>query len=489
MDYRNNIRDTLLNLDSKELKERKYVKQDFHFFMGKCKETEDVLVDTDKLGQSWLSSDDIDYIPTEDIRNKVKPLLRKQARFMFSKEPDLQFKPYVPQDKDKCEELRQFIDGILEDNSFWSNTLKAFLNCTVKKRILLRLEVNPSEPINIFYEDIKDFSYTSNSNTKKVETITIVKVDPTTELLEVYKQIWLKYTYYMDGENCKVNIQSFKGNILDKPFIEETQDTKLSRLPAWLIINGGLLNEKFGESDIGDLKSPQNQYNRKISDFADALRFNMFPQTVTVDATADSVNKMSIAPNSLAPLVSVENKTATAQKLESNFTSSEPVESFLKRIEKDMHDILSIPQQEELVNIPSAKAMKYMYNDLIARCEEKWQDWENPINQMIKLIIESCTKFNCYPNWKEEWNNLDFKIILKHNYPIPEDLEDKKNLGMSEVNANLKSRKTYIKEFGNVEDFDGEWKEILQEMQQINEVESDQFIISDNTSGDVNGNQ
>lgn len=482
MDYKNNIRDTLLNLNSKELKERKHVKQDFYFFMGKCKETEDALVDTDKLGQSWLSADDIDYIPTEDIRNKVKPLLRKQARFMFSKAPDLQFKPYNINDKDKCEELRQFIDKIFADNSFWSNTLKAFLNCTVKKRILLRLEVNPEEPVSILYEDIKNFSYTVNSNTNKVETVTIVKIDPTTEILETYKQIWLKYTYYMDGETCKVNIQSYKGNILDKPFTEETQDTKLSRLPMWVIINGGLLNEKFGESDITDLRSPQDQYNRKISDFADALRFNMFPQTITVDATPDSVNKMSIAPNSLAPLVSVDGKTATANKLESSFSLSEPVEAFLKRIEKDMHDILSIPQQEELVNIPSAKAMKYMYNDLIARCEEKWQDWENPIKKLIMLTIESCGKFKCYPNWKDEWNNLDFKIILKHNYPIPEDETDKKNLAMAEVNANLKSRKTYIKEFGDVEDFDGEWKEILQEMQQINEVENDQFI----PSGDAN---
>ncbi|MBC2579984.1 phage portal protein [Clostridium sp. DJ247] len=484
MDNRNNIRDILLDLNSKELKERKKVKKDFYFFLGECRDSNDSMIDEDKLGQSWIVNDDIDYVPTQDIRNKVKPLLRKQARFMFGKEPDILFKPYNPEDKDKCEELRQYIDNILEDNSFWSLTLKAFLNCTVKKRMLLRLEANPNEHIGIFYHDIKDFSYTINSNNNKVNSITIVRVDPTTESLELYKQKWLKYIYYMEGETCKLKIQTFAGNVLDKAIKEEILDTKLSRLPAFVIINGGLLNDDFGESDITDLKSPQNQYNRKVSDFADTLRFNMFPQTVITDATADSVNKISIAPNSLVPLVSTEGKTATTQKLEGGFVSSEPVEVFLKRIEKDMNDTLSIPIPEQLVNIPSAKALKYMYNDLIARCEEKWKDWESSIKELILLIIESCSKFNCYPDWNHEWDNLNFKILLKHNYPIPEDIEDKKTLAMSEVNTNLKSRKTYIKEFGDVEDFNGEWQEILSEMQQIKEVEADQFI----PNGDINGN-
>ncbi|WPC42949.1 phage portal protein [Clostridium sp. JS66] len=493
MDYKHTIKNTLLNLnsDSKELRERKRVRNDYYFFLGECKEKDRkdlLLIDEDKLGMNWITTDDIDYVPAEDIRNKVKPLLRKQARFMFSKEPDILFKPYLLEDKDKCEELRQFIDGILEDNSFWSLTLKAFLMCTIKKRVLLRLEINPSEPIKIYYEDIKDFSYTANSNTKEVETVTIVKIDPITEDLNINDQVWLKYTYFMEGGTCKLNVQSYHSNLLDKPFSEVTSDTKLSRLPMWVVINGGLLNEEFGESDLEDLRSPQNQYNRKVSDFADALRFNMFPQTVTVDATPDSVNKMTIAPNALAPLISVEGKTATVQKLETNFSGSEALENFLNRIERDMRYMLDMPSVDDLNNIPSAKALKYIYNDLVARCEEKWKDWENVFREMILLIIESCIKFKCYATWKEDWNNLDFKILFKHNYPIPEDVEDKKNLAMSEVNANLKSRKTYIKEFGDVEDYETEWKEILEEIQEINEVENDQFIPDNNTNGDVNGN-
>ena len=41
------------------------------------------------LGQNWEVNDNMDYHEDQDIRNKVKPLLKKQARFMFSNKPDI----------------------------------------------------------------------------------------------------------------------------------------------------------------------------------------------------------------------------------------------------------------------------------------------------------------------------------------------------------------------------------------------------------------
>ncbi|MCT4593169.1 MAG: phage portal protein [Anaeromicrobium sp.] len=468
------IKEQLLKLSKAEKKERKQARKDYFYFLGKCKDEEVAKSNLDLLGQSWIVTDDLDYVPTQDIRNKIKPLLKKQARFMFGRAPTILFKPYDPKDKEKCEELRQFIDDILESNGFWSDTLKAFLMCTVKKRVMLRLEANPEQSINLIYHNIEGFNYKKEG--KHLKSITLVVQDKDTIDKEKNEKIYYRYMYYMEGETCKLKIETYKGGFnVDKPFKTEIKDTKLSRIPAWVIINGGLLGDEFGESDLDDLKDAQNQYNRRVSDFADALRFQMFGQTVIIDAEEDSVNRLNIAPNAIAPLRSIDERKADMKKVESTFSSAEPVEMYLKRAEHDMYQALDMPEDEQLKEIPSAKAMKYMYNDLIARCEEKWNDWATPIKELIRLIIECCSKFGCYSDWNEEWGKLKFKIVINYNYPIPEDTEDKKRLALEEVNSNVRSHRSYIKDYSDEEDAEGAMKEIAEDIKTIIEAEQDQF--------------
>ena len=66
-------------------------------------------------------------------------------------------------------------------------------------------------------------------------------------------------------------------------------DTGLDFIPCYVIINEGLTGDLMGESDVAELIDLQNAYNHLISDDADALRFNMFPQTVATDAKAESL--------------------------------------------------------------------------------------------------------------------------------------------------------------------------------------------------------
>ncbi|WP_123053136.1 phage portal protein [Clostridium sp. JN-1] len=470
-------RQQLLGLTNAQLKERKQSKNDYFYYKGKCQDESLAISDSETIGQSWTVSDDLDYVPAQDIRNKVGPLLRKQARFMFSIPPDILFKPYDIKDKYKCEELRQFIDKILTDNSFWSDTLKAFLDCTVRRRVLLRIEANPEQPINIFYNPIDDFTYkTTSSNYKRLQQIILVVQEPDTADLEQDKQIWYRHTYSLENNTCMHQLETFTNGNFDKPVSIEIVDTKLDRLPAWVILNDAMLGDIHGKSDVTDLRDAQNSYNRKVSDYADALRFNMFGERVIIDADENSVNSCKVAPGAIIPLKSVdEDHKADAKRLESSFTSADPAEKFLDRAEKDMYETLDMPRQEELKNVPSAKALKYLYNDLIARCNEKWNTWEPVIKDLIKLIIECCSKFNCYKNWNHEWDDLEFNIVFNHNFPIPEDMDDKKMLAMNEVQANVRSHKSYIKDFSNTEDADGEMDEIIKDISDITAAENDEM--------------
>ena len=69
------------------------------------------------------------------------------------------------------------------------------------------------------------------------------------------------------------------------------------------------------------------------------------------------------------------------------------------------------------------------------------------------------------------------RISLIHNYPIPEDDETKRKMAIAEVDNHVKSRKTYMREFGEIEDEDKEFNEIIEEIKLLNEAERDNFDV------------
>jgi len=64
-------------------------------------------------------------------------------------------------------------------------------------------------------------------------------------------------------------------------------------------------------------------------------------------------------------------------------------------------------------------------------------------------------------------------------YPISEDEIDQKRINMEEVLAELRSRKTYIDKWSNVEDVDSEIEEILKEKQLFAEDNFTKALIED----------
>lgn len=488
------IKETLLRLPAIEINERKRVKSDYYFYKGKSIDLNSAKVDKALLGQNWVVNDNVDYEPTQDIRNKVKPLLKKQARFMFGREPFINFKPDKSEDGDSCEELRRFIDDILRVNQFWKNTRKAFLMSTIKKRVLLRVEANPLMPIIVKYENIEDFYY-KEQNGRLLEA-KFFEEDENNAFVEADKdKIYYIHSYYYDKENEEAEIQAFykkqtfKGDNLNTPVEENTQPTGFNVIPCWLIKNSGELGDEFGESDVDELRELQNQYNKKNSDFADALRFQMFGAESIIDGNPEDVNKLTIAPNAIHAIrtesnASDQGRQAIHSRLEYNFGSAEAINTYLDRVDHDMKDILDMPNIKDLNNIPSAKAMKYMYNDLIGRCEEKWNDWEPVLKELISFIIEAA-QYSYKGIFKNEWLNLKYTTLFTHKYPLPDDEDDKKKTAMDEVLNNVRSIRSYIKEFTDEEDAETYLKEILEDKKAVNDAERDSFQRGINN--DLNG--
>lgn len=489
--YYRSKKEQLLEISHAEKVERRKAKTDFIFYLGECEHKRAALLDWDFLGQSWMNVDDLDYVPSQIIDNKIKPLIHKQARFMFGKAPDILFKPYDKKDKDSCEELRQYIDAIFNANRFWSATLKAFRLATVTKRVLLRLEANPNQPVKLFYHSIDDFSYECDTNDlSKLISVKFVREDSNNKKDNESNNMWYRYTYYMKNEYCYLKTETFKSSNLSVPIDTKEQNTGLSKIPCWVIVNEQSINNVIGSSDIKDLKPLQNAYNRRLSDFNDALRFLLFGQTVIIDGNEEDVNKCNIAPNSLMAIRSINQeesgKQAQVKRVESGFSNAEPIKMYLKILDDSMHEKLAIPTDDKLNDVPSAKAIKYVYTELVARCEEKWNDWEPAIRSMIRLTVEACSKFNCYSDWNHNWDELQYSIVINKNYPIPEDEEDAKKLAMDEVAAKVKSHKSYLKEYSDDEDYEEQYNEILTETTQLQNAQDSMLRDTNSEIEDIN---
>ena len=498
-------------------------------------------------GQEWKKVEGLDYVPTQEIRNVVKKLIDKQARFMFSVPPSLSCKPKglvgrkianggVIDEASKnamkqiiadAEDKRQLIESIFTDGNFWEQTLTAFKDCTIGKRVLLTVQANPGEKVRFRYFTMPEFQYLLDpKDITKLKQVCIVYQDERTRGMLAVKQIWYKWTYEMkvptattvDEEGNEIEIpiegaeatcwykkETVDGNntLITEPVELENldnttaylsgeqpkevaipenidwTDTRLSEIPCRIILNGGLTGDIWGTSDVKELMDMADSYNKVNSDFRDALRFKMFEQPVFVDADSSCIQTAKIAPNAVIDLKTdptLDNgegtsRSAQAFMLSSTFNFVAAADSYLDRLKKDMYEHMDQPLPEEIKNVPSAKAMRFLFQDLVGRCEEKWTTgWGSAINWAIDLICEAIRLFNLYPEQRGTVlaNTLTTNIFM-HNYPIPEDENEKKTIAIQEVEAKVKSHKTYIREFGDVEDEDMEWTEIMDEDGKMNE--------------------
>ena len=482
-----NIRDTLLDLSAEEKKERRKVEYDYYFYKGTCEDFEEAKYNKAMLGQNWEVNDNMDYHEDQDIRNKVKPLLKKQARFMFSNKPDIKLNSTDYKNKKTLEELRIWIDDLLSKTKFWKKSKEAFLNASIKKRVLLRLIANEGN-IYLKYEDILNSSY-EVSNDQLIE-VRFFEEDKANSIKEDEEKIYYihKFAYknIVDNETVKPFYikQKYLGGELQS---EEEQVLDVDRIPCWLITNGGELGEEFGETDLADLKPMQNIYNHTVSDTNEAIKFGLFGVETVIDGDEDDVNKFITCPGSIHATKTdqqamVNGKQATIQRQEYSMSNISSVETFLNRIETDMYNVIDMPRISDLKNIPSAKAMKYLYNDLIARCEEKWSDWQSVFEDMIRYIITISGDYKI-PGFKPEWRDLDFSIEFIHNYPIPSDEEDKKTIAISEVANKVRTVKSYIQEFSSEDDYEEEFNEIIREQSLLSGADIGEFDF--NTSSDI----
>lgn len=491
----------------------------YEYYDGVPEDFEESIKDPmNDYGQLWKVKND-SYMPTRDIRNIVKKLIDKQTRFFLSKAPNLNFKPIDGTQAESAENKRNFIDGILESNQFWRKSKDAFHDSVVGKRVLLAVlcpspkDIKAPKEVQLKYYTSPEFIYTYKPHsTDLLQKVVIAYADDRTVGLLDTDQRWFRWTYEMkqdaEGESCWATYEILDGNAnaiyknpsLENTILKETWNTQLSQIPCRVILNDAKTGDTKGRSDLLDLLYMANNYNKTVSDYRDALKFKMFEQPVFNNVDDASIKGIEIAPGSVIsikpdPSNASDNGAplpASVQMLSSTFNFADAVNSYLDGLKKDMYELMEQPLPEQVHDVPSGKALGMLYYDLISRCEDKWAVWDEAIRWAIDLILEMVDMFKLYiDNPNRAFITTETLLTIEHNYPIPQDEAEKKDIAIKEVGAGVKSKVTYIKEYGNVEDEQAEYEQIKAEMDDENSsvnaglMETDPGFGDDSNKGDA----
>ncbi len=424
--------------------------------------------------QEWDTATGLDYEPTKKITNIIKKLIDTRARFMFGRMPYFDIRPVQADAKgsttyqDQAQEKEDLLEKILKANKFHSKLLKARKDCSIGGKVAIKLWAHKDQGLKIIFspamEFFPQFDLDDVDRLEKIVFVYALNNEAAPEKQRVKKQAW-----EMQGNRCILNESTHdgKGNLISI----EYQDyyTGLEFIPVIIIQNGGLTGETEGMSDVEQLWGNQDAYNRLTSDDIDALKFQMFGQDVVTDAAEESLQNIKIAPGAMIDLQTDvtqanEGRQAKMERLESGFSYKDKFGDTVNRIKNDMYDLVDVPNVslEQLKGLmQSGKSMKALYWGLMAACEEDWTEWGPSLEQMVDYIFRMVDTYNLYG--ARQIARYETTLEIEHYYPIQEDENEQKQVDMDEVRTEVRSRKSYMKKWGEYEDLDGELEQIQRE--------------------------
>lgn len=426
-------------------------------------------------GQDWETPAGLDYRPTKKRVNLVKKLIKREAGFMFGRTPELTYTS-ANASPGALDEAQGLLNDVLHRSGFKNKLIQAGRDCFIGKRIAIKVSGGKDKDIRVSFRPSTEFVYSTVDDDCDSLSKIIFFYQVNNEAEREKQRIW-RQKYWMQDGKCFLNegVYDGYGRLTEGG---QDADTGLDFIPCYVVINDGLTGDMMGESDVAELMDLQNAYNRLNSDDADALKFNMFPQTVATDVKAESLEAMRISPGALVDLqtdpATMGSGQAKLDKLESSFSYSERFEAAINRTKNDMFDLLSVPNVslEQLKGLmQSGKSMKALYWELITRCEDKWASWEPALEWLGMTVLKMATAYQglSFPE--------DTSVHVEHLYPILEDDFDEMANDQQEVIHQLRSRMSYMKKWGVTPDPDAELLQIKKEETLF----SDAFAALDNS--------
>lgn len=410
-----------------------------------------------------------DYTPATLRYKMVYSLINKEARFLFAETPDIIINPkgdvgkITEEARNNITSWNDLLKTVLDKNMFQKILLQAAKDCFIGKRVACLVNFNEEDGITITFLPSTQFVYETKIGNGNIITkfVCFMVVRDTTK--QSAKRIFKK-KYILEDGVVYLEERMYDGSGREVPEEEftptELQPIKLKQIPAVVIINDGLLGDDFGESEVEALSGYESYYSKLSNGDIDSLRKTMNPTKYTIDMDNRSTKGLSTGAGAFWDLQSDQNldiSHPSVGMLESNIPYSSALKTSLDRIKTSAYELIDMPNitLETMVgSITSGKALKAIYWPLIVRCKEKMKMWGPQLSAMVDIIIEGSLQ---YPNTIQRYVNnpmvpVEYEVSVEQNTPLPEDEVEEKEMDLSEVQANVMSKKAYMKKWRGLTD-------------------------------------
>lgn len=416
-----------------------------------------------------------DYVPSDLKYKMAASLIDKEARFLFSETPSISVSlknstiEMSSDVADNLSKINEMVTAVLESNNFGQQILRAARDCFIGKRVALLVNFNETDGVTLTFIPATQFVYEYDHTMKrlvKFVAFVIVKNSVTLSARRIFRK---RYTV---EDNGRVYVQEDlfdgAGALLDE--VTPHQEILLDRIPATVILNDGLLGDYDGESEIANLKGYEEWYSKLSNADIDAERKGMNQIKYTIDIDPRATKNLSTAPGAYWDLMSdqaIESSRAAVGTINPSMSYSDPLTTTLDRIKTSGYEQIDMPNitlGSMQGAITSGKALKAVYWPLIIRCKEKMKTWAPHIAEIISLVIDGSI---IYPNCMEQYidnipSPVEYVVEVEQNTPLPEDETEQKSLDISEVAAQVLSKKSYMQKWRGLTD-----REVEAELVQI----------------------
>lgn len=423
-----------------------------------------------------------DYIASDLRFKQAASLVNKEARFLFSKRPDIWVT--VPYDKEKAteqqrEEIKQknsifqaYIDTVFDKTRFFAKLLKAAKDCFIGGRVAYFINFNEETgKVHIDFTPAMEFIYDTDPEDSIVLT-KIICFYTTVDSQNKTNQRIYKKKYWMQDGVCWIFEALYDGTGALVEEITPERATQFTYIPAGVIVNDGLTGDTEGQSEIANLASNESYYSKLANADMDSERKGMNPIRWARDMDPNSTKGLSTGPGAFWDLATDQNAitvgTGEVGVLETTMNYTNALTTTLNRIRSNMYDQAEVPDvsAEALKGVVSSgKTLQAIYWPLIVRCDEKMHEWRPALRHIVETLLDGA---RLYPGAAAPYlddNDLpDDKVQIEvdNQYPIPTDEAEEKQVDLAEVNAQTMSKASYMKKWRGLTD-----AEAVQELAQI----------------------
>lgn len=425
-----------------------------------------------ELYEGTRRAEDGESISAGPRTNWIRKLINDESRHMCARPPELRIMPRDSKDQAAADQLTEWLEDVLDKNGWGRQLLGGVRDAFIGKRVALKLSYDAHDriPLRLRFAPSLEFIYDPDERDASVvnKAVFYYYTTPETVTDKRHQRIW-KQRYQMKDGRCILDEGEYDGFGNPVNILHNGHDTGLDFVPVFVVINGGLSGDLLGESDVKELAGSQAAYDRTKADDIEALKYQMFGQKVFIDASPESMENIKIAPNAMIDIQTEPGSAhqAKAQVLETTFAYGDHMDQTLNRLKDDMHELLSIPRitPDLLTGLgTSGKAMRALYWSLNCRCEEKWSGgWDAMLTWMAEAMFKLARRAG------EKLPAIDYTLNIEHLYPIMDDDEEERAQDLQEVNAQARSRRSYVEKWNPDADVDGELKQINREKAMLEE--------------------